>query len=49
LFWMATSYVASAITYTVLSWWWTSLVWLAVAFVAVLLIVIWNKKKAKNV
>jgi ferrous iron transport protein B len=49
LFWMATSYVASAITYTVLSWWWTSLVWLAVAFVAVLLIVIWNKKKAQNV
>ena len=42
LFWVVTSYLASAMFYTVLSWWWTLFIWLAVIAVAVTFIVLRN-------
>ncbi|MDE6401935.1 MAG: ferrous iron transporter B, partial [Clostridiales bacterium] len=47
LFWVVTSYVASAAVYTVGAWWWTLFIWLAVIAAAVTLIVLWNKGKIK--
>ena len=46
LFWLATSFVASAAVYTVLSAWWTVFIWAAVAAAATVGIVFWNKRKA---
>ena len=46
LFWLATSFVASAAVYTVLSVWWTVFIWAAVAATATVGIVFWNKRKA---
>lgn len=43
LFWLVTSYIVGAMCYTVLSWWWTLFIWLAVAAVAVTLITLKNK------
>ena len=49
LFWIVTSYIASAIVYLVLSWWWTAFIVLAVFVLAILIIKIHNKKeKAKK-
>ncbi|MDE7087777.1 MAG: ferrous iron transporter B, partial [Clostridia bacterium] len=42
LFWVVTSYVVSAMFYTVLSWWWTLFIWLAVIAVVVTFIVLRN-------
>lgn len=42
LFWVVTSYLASAMFYTVPSWWWTLFIWLAVIAVAVTFIVLRN-------
>lgn len=42
LFWVVTSYLVSAMFYTVLSWWWTLFIWLAVIAVAVTFIVLRN-------
>ena len=47
LFWIFTSYIASSIVYTVLSWWWTAFIWAAVAALVAVGIVIWRKKYAK--
>ena len=43
LFWLVTSYIVGAICYTVLSWWWTLFIWLAVAAAAVTVIVLKNR------
>ncbi|MCD8307521.1 MAG: ferrous iron transporter B [Clostridia bacterium] len=45
LFWFATSYIVSACVYTVLSWWWTLFIWLAVLAIAVTFIVLNNHGK----
>lgn len=42
LFWVVTSYLVSAMVYTVGSWWWTVFIWLAVTAVAITLIVLRN-------
>ena len=44
LFWVATSYVVSTITYLVLSWWWTCFIVLALGVVAFFIIRAYNKK-----
>jgi ferrous iron transport protein B len=46
VFWLATSFVASAVVYTVLSVWWTVFIWAAVAAAATVGIVFWNKRKS---
>ncbi len=43
LFWLASSYVISAMVYTVGEWWWTLFIWLAVIGATVTLIVLKNK------
>lgn len=43
LFWVVTSYVTASITYLVLSWWWTSFIFLAIGIVAMILIKKYNK------
>lgn len=45
LFWVVTSYLASAAIYTVGSWWWTLFIWLAVVGAVVALIVLRNLGK----
>jgi ferrous iron transport protein B len=47
LFWICTSYIASSIVYTVLSWWWTAFIWAAVGALVAVGIIIWRKKYAK--
>ncbi len=42
LFWVVTSYLVSAMVYTVGSWWWTLLIWLGVIAVIVTFIVLRN-------
>jgi Fe2+ transport system protein B len=46
LFWLATSFIASAVVYTVLSAWWTVFIWAVVAAIATVGIIHWNKRKA---
>ena len=46
LFWIATSYVVSAMVYTIGSWWWTAFIWAAVVAAVAVVIVIRNKKLA---
>ena len=48
-FWVFTSYLTTALVYTVLSWWWTALIWAAVFALATTAIVLYNKKKGKAV
>ena len=48
LFWIATSYAASALVYTVGAFVWPIAIWLAVAAAAVVGIVIYNKKMNKK-
>lgn len=43
-FWLATSYVVSAMIYLIGSWWWTAFIFAAVIALAVGGIVLWNKK-----
>lgn len=45
LFWIATSYITSTIVYLVLSWWWTSFIFAALAVGIGFLIHYLNKKK----
>lgn len=47
LFWVVTSYVVSAIIYTIGSWWWTLFIWLAVAASVITVIVFYNKGKIR--
>lgn len=42
LFWVVTSYLVSAMVYTVGSWWWTLFIWLGVIAVIVTFIVLRN-------
>ena len=46
LFWIATSYVVSAMVYTIGSWWWTAFIWAAVVAAVAGVIVMRNKKLA---
>ena len=46
LFWIATSYVVSAMVYTIGSWWWTAFIWVAVVAAVAVVIVMRNKKLA---
>lgn len=46
LFWVATSYVVSAMVYTIGSWWWTAFIWAAVVAAVAVVIVMRNKKLA---
>ncbi len=48
LFWIVSSYIASTITYLVLSWWWTSLIFIAIAILVVASIKTYNKLKGKG-
>lgn len=45
LFWLAASYVVSAMVYTVGSWWWTLFIWLAVIALVTTVIVLRNLGK----
>ena len=45
LFWIATSYVVSAMVYTIGSWWWTAFIWAAVVAAVAVVIVMRNKKR----
>ncbi len=47
MFWVVTSYIASSIVYTVLSWWWTAFAWVFIGALVAVGIVIWRKKYAK--
>ncbi len=47
LFWVVTSYIASSFVYTVLSWWWTLFIWLAVAGFVTVGIMTWKEKQTK--
>ena len=49
LFWLATSYVVSAMIYTVGSWWWTLFIWLALAAVTAVLIILRNKGRLNKI
>ncbi|MBQ5927286.1 MAG: ferrous iron transporter B [Clostridia bacterium] len=42
-FWLLTSYLASTVTYTVLSWWWSAFIWLALAIAIVVCIRKYNQ------
>ena len=46
LFWIATSYIVSAMVYTIGSWWWTVFIWAVVVAAVVAIIVTRNKKLA---
>ena len=46
LFWIATSYIVSAMVYTIGSWWWTVFIWAVVVAAVVAVIVMRNKKLA---
>jgi ferrous iron transport protein B len=43
LFWIVTSFLVSAIVYTIGEWWWTSFIWAVVAAVTFVAIVTYNK------
>ena len=45
LFWIAASYLTSSIIYLVGQWWWTVFIWLAAAALAIMGVVLWNKKR----
>jgi Fe2+ transport system protein B len=47
LFWLATSFLASAVVYTVISAWWTVFLWAAAAAAVTVGIIYWNKNKQK--
>ena len=46
LFWIATSYIVSAMVYTIGSWWWTVFIWAVVVAAVAAVIVMRNKKLA---
>ena len=47
VFWLVTSYVVSAMVYTIGSWWWTLFIWLAVAAAVTTVIIFYNKGKIR--
>ena len=48
LFWIVSSYIASTITYLVLSWWWTSLIFIAIVILLIASIKTYNKLKGRG-
>jgi ferrous iron transport protein B len=44
LFWIATSFIVGSMTYAVLSWWWTSFIFVAVLALVIYLLRLYNKK-----
>ena len=48
LFWIVSSYLASTITYLVLSWWWTSFIVAIVGVASYFVIKLYNKRKIKK-
>ena len=48
LFWLAASYIVAAMVYTMGTWLWTIPIWIAVIALIVTLIVLRNKKAAKQ-
>ena len=48
IFWVLTSYVVSAVVYTVGSWWWTAFIWAFAFALCVLVIGLINKKTDKR-
>jgi len=48
IFWLASSYIVSAIIYTIGSWWWTLFIW-AVVIAGIVALIIWRNKKAQKV
>ncbi len=49
LFWLLTSYIVSAMIYTIGSWWWTSFIWLTVLVGVITTLWLINKRKAKQI
>jgi len=47
IFWIASSYVISAMVYTIGSWWWTTFIWAAVAAAVTCFIIFRNKRGVK--
>ena len=48
LFWIFTSFLVSSIVYTIGEWWWISFVWAVVAAIAIVGIVLYNKRMDKK-
>ncbi len=48
IFWLLSSYIVSAIIYTIGSWWWTLFIW-AVVIAGIVALIIWRNKKAQKV
>ncbi len=46
-FWLLTSYIVSAVVYTVGSWWWTLFIWIGALVAVSIIIKLINKKKQK--
>ncbi len=44
IFWLAISYIVSAMVYTIGTWWWTIFIWLAVITLLIIAITFFNKK-----
>lgn len=44
LFWIVTSFIVGSMTYAVLSWWWTSFIFVAVLALVIYLLRLYNKK-----
>lgn len=49
VFWLATSFVASAAVYTILSVWWTVFLWAFAAAILTALIIVYNRRKGAKV
>ncbi len=47
IFWLASSYVVSAMVFTIGTWWWTIFAWAFAIAIVSFLIVFFNKRKAK--
>jgi len=47
LFWFTASYIASSLTYIVLTWWWTAFIVVALVAVIIVLIALYNRGKLK--
>lgn len=47
VFWLVSSYIVSAMVYTIGSWWWTAFIWALAIAVTAFIIVAYNKRKGK--
>lgn len=48
VFWIASSYIVGAVIYTVGSWWWCCFIWAIVIALAVLGVILYNKRQVKR-